>query len=389
MHSKALFLLAVPVAAAMGFAQNVPAPAAPPPLPPQTISLPTFASTAAVGDARFTYTLLGNDPAKGGTTTIPTVLVPVAMTIDAPMDATGKKAVFDAGPIASAVVKSPIFAKFPFASGATQYADAMMRADFHKDTGGGDWHTLLGQPTIVPIAVTVPVGNGYVLTSKKTGRMLAMVDLRFMQAEVFKHLPRAAGGPGRLVMFVARDVTYYVNNDATQCCHSGTWGVDSSAGARQPFVLGTYLDPGVVETNSDVQPLSQQLARFFRDPLHDALYRGARGGPVPGNAFPAWMKTPPKSEMELPRQNSAAGGSGIAAGANDPTDVNWKNTPQSSKPFAAALGGTTYHLQNVALLPWYNQSTSPVSLNRAYSFPDPAALPGPATPVPVGRRGGG
>ena len=52
------------------------APTAPPPaFPPQTISLPTFTSNATVAGTNYTYTLLGNDPAKGGTTTIPTVLV--------------------------------------------------------------------------------------------------------------------------------------------------------------------------------------------------------------------------------------------------------------------------------------------------------------------------
>src|SRR5206468_6062105 len=106
----------------------------------------------------------------------------------------------------------------------TQYADALMRADFYKEGGSGDWHTLLSQPTLLPLRITVPVGLGYVLTSKKTGRTLAMVDLRFMQAELFKQLPKDAVPPGSLVVAVARDTTYYVNNDATQCCRWGTWG---------------------------------------------------------------------------------------------------------------------------------------------------------------------
>ena len=49
----------------------------------------------------------------------------------------------------------------------------------------------------------------------------------------------------------------------------------------------------------------------------------------------------------------------------------------------------SYHLQNVALLQWYNQVASPTSLNRAYSFPDAGALPEAARPAPAGRRGGG
>ena len=48
--------------------------------------------------------------------------------------------------------------------------------------------------------------------------------------------------------------------------------------------------------------------------------------------------------------------------------MNWKNAVQASKPFVATLGGIPYHLQNVALLHWYNQAASPTSLNGAYSF---------------------
>ena len=362
---------------------------APAPLPPQTLSLPTFTSTAVVGGTNFTYTVLGRRPEAGGTTTIPTVLVPVTLTIEAPMDAAGRKAVLDARPIAQQVVRSPIFTKYAFPSGTTQYADALMRTDFHV-AARDDWHTLLGQPAVAPVQIDVPVGMGYVLTSKKTGRLLAMVDVRFVQQKLFEQLPKSAVAPGTLVIAVTRDTTYYVNADATQCCHWGTYGVDTSAGGRQPFVLGSYLDPQVVDVDLDVQPITQQLARVFRDPLHDPLYRGARGTAAPGNAFPAWTKIPDASATtELPRQNSAAGGSGLASSGNDPTDVNWKNTVQASKPFAAAVGGTTYHLQNVALLQWYNQAAAPTSLQGAYSFPDRTALREPATPAPARRGGGG
>ena len=364
-------------------------PPAAPPFPPQTISLPTFTSHVTVAGTSYTYTLLGGDPAKGGTTTIPTVLAAITLTIDAPMNATGRKAVLDAGPIAQQVIRSPIFADYPFASGTTQYADALMRTDLHAENASGDWHTRLGQPTLVPLKIEIPIGRGYVLTSKKTGRMLAMVDLRYMQQEIFNQLPKDAVQPGALLLAVARDTTYYVNSDATQCCHWGAYGVDTSAGARQPFVLGTYLDPNVVEVDADVQPITQLLARFFRDPLHDPLYRAPRGAPSPGNAFPAWTKVAAKTNTEQPRQNSASGGNGIASLGNDPTDVNWKNTVQASKPFVATLSGMSYHLQNVALLQWYNQSATPTSIQRAYSFPDVGALTEPARPAPAGRRGGG
>ena len=352
------------------------------PLPPQTISLPTFTTSATVGGRDYIYTLVGGDPAKGGATTIPVLLVPITLTIEAPMNTAGTKAVLDAGAIAEKVIHSPIFAKYAFGSGDTQYIDALLRTEFYAQGGSGDWHTLLGTPKVAPIHIDVPVWDGYVMTSKKTGGMLAMVDQRFMQQALFAQLSNVT--PGTLVIAVTRDVTYYINNDATECCTWGTYGVDTSQPGRTPFVLSTYLDPHVVDVDRDVQPITEYLARFFRDPLHDGLYRGRRGEPAPGNVFPAWMKVPAATTGEQPRENTGAGSAAL-----DPTDTNWKNTVQASKAFVATVGGTVYHLQNVALLEWYNEVPSPASLHGAYSFPDEKALTEPARPAPVRQQGGG
>ena len=114
---------------------------------PATLSLPTFTRTYNAAGKDYSYTVIGGDPGKGETTAIPTVLVPITLTIEAPMDATGKKAVLDASPDAAEVIHSPIFATYAFASGKTQYTDAMMRTDFYKEAAK-DWHTLLGRPKV-------------------------------------------------------------------------------------------------------------------------------------------------------------------------------------------------------------------------------------------------
>ncbi len=382
MKLKALVVcLLVLLVAGIATAQQA-APAAPP-LPPQTISLPTYTTSATMGGTAFKYTLVGGDPAKGGTTTIPVLLVPVTLSFDGPVDTTGKKVVLDAGAIAQNVIHSPIFGKYAFGGGNTQYIDALMRTEFNST---GDWHTLLGTPKIAPVHISVPVWDGYVMTSKKTGGMLAMVDQLFMQTAIFAQLSNVT--PGTLVIAITRDTTFYINSDATECCTWGTYGVDSSQPNRTPFVLGTYLDPHAVDVDKDVQPITEYLARFFRDPMHDGLYRGARGAATPGNVFPGWMKVAPPvgaGMTEQPRQNTGAGGPTL-----DPTDQNWKNTVQASKGFVATSGGTSYHLQNVALLQWYDEAASPTSLNKAYSFPDAKALPVAAVAPPQrGGRGGG
>jgi chitinase len=334
-------------------------------------TVPTFEHTAGGS----TYTLAGRDPAQGGTTIIPTVLVPITLTFDARKTA-GKPFLMDAGTDAPHVLRSPVFSKFAFASGGTtQYADAMLRTTFPKADG---WHTLLGKPEVKPVKITIPLGYGYILTSKKTSRSFAVVDVEFLQKELFKQLPRQ---DGKLIIALTHNTTYYSDGDATECCSWGTHGIDSATG--NSFVLGSYLHaaPAVVEDN-DVQPLTQQLAEFINDPLHDPLFHGGRNLPTPGNSFPAWMRLASVSAGDQGR----CGGRGVASAyfLLEPTNTNPKNNIPASKAFVAQAGKATYHLQNVALLPWYTGAVEGVG--GTYSFPDAQTLAEPANPCPA--RGG-
>ncbi len=334
-------------------------------------TVPTFQHALGQGS----YTLVGGDPAQGGTTTIPTVLVPITLSFDAKKQA-GKPFIMDAAPDIPPVLRSPVFSKFAFPSGGvTQYADAMLRTTFPNAEG---WHTLLGKPDVKPAHIAVPVGYGYILTSKKTGGSFAVVDVEFLQKELFKQLPKQ---DGKLVIAITHNVTYYAAGDATVCCSWGTHGVDSATG--NSFVLGSYLHaaPTVVE-DDDVQPLTQQLAEFIKDPLHDPLVRG-RNVKAPGNTFPGWLRP---ASMH-PGDAGVCGGTGVATTyfLLEPTNTNPKNNIPASKAFAAHVDGGTYHLQNVALLPWYTGGSA--GLGGTYSFPDRQALTDPAKPCPA--RGGG
>src|SRR5882757_14536 len=99
-------------------------------------TVPTFTHT--VGQA--SYTLAGRDPAEAQTTDIPTVVVPIKLTLEAGKRP-GQPAVMDASADVASLLSSPVFSKYVFSPGnETQYADAMLRATFPKaDT----WHTLL------------------------------------------------------------------------------------------------------------------------------------------------------------------------------------------------------------------------------------------------------
>jgi chitinase len=312
------------------------------------------------------YTLVGREPAQGGSTTIPTVLVPVTLSFQS------SKIVMDAAADTVGVLRSPVFTPFAFPEGGlSQYGDALLRATFPK---AENWHTLLGKPEVKAIRIAVPAGFGYVLTSKKTGGAMAVVDVEFLQKEIFKQVPKE---DGKLVIAVTHNTTYYADGDATICCSWGTHGVDASTG--NSFVLGSYLHgaPGVVE-DADLQPLTQQLAEFLNDPLHDPLLRG-RNVQAPGNTVPGWTK---------PGGQGGCGGTGVGTTyfLLEPTNTNPKNNIPKSPAFVAKVGSSTYHLQNAALLPWYVGASD--GLRAVYSFPDTKALGEPAKPC-AGRGGRG
>ncbi len=329
-------------------------------------AVPTFQHV--VGS--ISYTLAGSNPARGGTTTIPTIVVPISLSF--------ARAAIDAAADIPELVRSPVFSRFPFPGlGSTQYGDAMLRATFPKAEG---WHTILGRPEVMKtVDITVPAASGYVLTSKKSGASLAIADIEYVQRELFKQVPKQ---DGKLMIAVTRNTAYYAEGDATLCCLWGTHGVDSVTG--DSFVLASYLSnaPSVVE-DQDVQPLTEQLAEFINDPLHDPLIREGPQ-PRPGNRFPAWMRP---AGMR-PGDQSRCGGTRVASAyfLLEPTDTNRKNNFPQSTAFAVQSGSASYHVQNVALLPWYVGSLG--ELGKTNSFPDSQLLTEPAKPCPVrGRQG--
>lgn len=341
MQSKAGCLFAFLVLSCCGFAAHARG------------TVPTFTRTM---DGK-TFTFAGQDPAKAGTTVIPTVLVPIRLTF------AGKTTVLDANGDVQRVLKSPLFAKYDFGAGRkTQYGDALLDATF---SGAGKGHTLLGTPQVEPITIDVPAGSGYLLREGKSGQTFAVVDSEYVEKQLFHKMPNVRD---KLVIAVTHNTTFYALGDATVCCTWGTHGVDAVTG--NSFVLGSYLhDAPAIVSERDVQPLTQQLAEFFYDPLHDPRAYFHKEG-VAGNWFAAW---------ERPVSNGGCGGSGI--GSNyfllEPTDTNLKNNFPSSTPYIARTQGFDYHLQNVALLKWYLASGGD---SGPWSFPAPHALASPAKP---------
>lgn len=316
-------------------------------------------------------TLPGRDPAQGGTMVIPTVLVPVRLQFESSQSA-GKPLTLDAAQDVPRVLRSPIFSKAAFGEAApTQYVDAMLRATVKAPAG---WHTLLGQPKVLPITVEIPAGYGYVLTSKRSGTRLGMVDAEYLQRAIFRQVPRQ---DGKLVIAVTRNTAYYTYGDATVCCSWGTHGVDEATG--NSFVLASYLGavPPLVK-DRDVQPLTKQLAEWVNDPLRDSLFHLKFRQPMPAgeNVVRRWMWPAVKGN-----QNRGCGGDTPATWYTllDPLNTNERSDLTAGPAWVVHAHGTAWHVADVALMTWYTGGPGP------YSFPDAGLLRAEASPCPAFR----
>ena len=328
-------------------------------------TIPTFTGSFVTNGKQYSYTIAGQSPESGGTTTIPTVVVPVSLSFAAG-GRNGAKTVMRPEGAVSQLLHSPIFEKFPFATGDTQYGDAVQRAQFYK-RAKGEWHTLLGAPQLAqPVQIEIPAANGYVLHSRRTGATLAVADLDFVQKQLFQHLAGAGIGPDKLVVALTRNVAFYSLGDATVCCSVGTHGVqlDSAGAPAHSFVIGSYFDRGVYPRYLDVQGISQQIAEWLNDPLH---------GYQP-NQFPAWLKPP---------SNVGCGGRGESSSYLLEQPTNYLPVSNATE---VIVRGAVYHLQNMALLPWFAQSAATDTFQGAYSFPDTKALPAHAEPCAGARN---
>jgi hypothetical protein len=233
-----------------------------------------------------------------------------------------------------------------------------MRATFYR-VAPQDWHTLL-YPSVKTGRTMVLLAGTYRFALNGDGTCCAsvLVDETTFKDALFPGL----GGPPTVIgqSITAGDITtqdistflfpntfLYQNGDPTKCCILGfhTYVVgpgDQSNGWRERrYVLNysSWVTAGLFRSGwADVAVLSHELSETFNDPFV-------------GNAVPWWLA--PNGNC----QNNLETGDVIEGLANAIKTIH--------------LGGTTYHVQNEALLQWFAGQTPSTAIGGAYSYPDP------------------
>jgi hypothetical protein len=340
---------------------------------PNAITIANWRSsfTDPTNGKTYHYTMVGTDPTKGDvTTTIPTVIIPMNFNFAA----TGTS--LNGTDVVASTMASPIFQSADIGAAAnatasappgppisapgrtvnepsdtTQVADAIYRAQFGK-TGTG-WHTLLGQPTVLPAAtIDVPKNQGF--TEVVSDATVGLMSEPWFGAKLKNLIHTRHISPQVLPIFLVNNTVLFAGTP-DNCCTFGFHGaLDSLNGnGRQQvntFIYSSYISQGIFAPNpgddesyiADINGLSHEVQETFDDPFVN-------------NAVNPWL-TPTAPQY---------GCSGILETGD----------PVVGFGFKVAMNGTTYHPEDEVQLPWFSRQTPSTAAQGYYTYLNNFAQP--------------
>jgi hypothetical protein len=297
-------------------------------------SVPHFTGSFAWQGNAFPYVMVGNNPQTGGTTEVPTEIIPISLFFEEYVDEDGSPLVLDPAAVLPRVQASPNFRSANYQTGFTQFADAVQRAEFFS-SAHQDWHTLLGKPQLLqPVRIDVPRGAAKVFHNRGTGVTYAVVDSSFFISQLNTIIQLAP------------------HSEVARCCVLGfhtSFDVGELTQVKfvQTFIWASWIDPGILGANlADVTPMSHEISEWMNNPFG-------------GNLVPAWQHP-----------------SGAGCQNNLETADPLASLPNAG--FPVTIDGFTYHPHNQVMMQWFQRSATSDAIEGAFSFPDQTLMTGPA-----------
>ncbi|HYL98319.1 MAG TPA: hypothetical protein VEZ90_05140 [Blastocatellia bacterium] len=321
----------------------------------QIISVRTFTQSFTFQGTVFPYTMVGNDPTRGGPTFFDTQLIPISFFFDEFVDQNGNNIVIDANPIVPTFLNSPNFQPSNYTSGFTQFGDAVQRAEFFN-VAQPSWRNLLERPEILPtVQVEVPVGSALVFQSTVNGTIFALIDFGFMASQLNTIVQLEPLRVDSLPIALTRNALFF-DGSPNQCCTLGfhTAFETKSIGPLhfvQTFAFATWPEAGIFVNPdfSDAIAISHEISEWMNDPFAN-------------NVVPTW-------------QSPSGQGCSNLLETGDPVE----GLPHPA--FPVTIDGVTYHPQTEALLPWFSRpAKNTLSIGGAFSYPDTTTLPTASAP---------
>jgi hypothetical protein len=313
-------------------------------------SVPHFSGSFESQGKAYPFTMVGAKPQSNGTVEVPVQIIPISLFFEEFVDENGRPIVLDVGPAVTRVQASPNFRNSQYATGTTQFADAIQRAQFYG-IAGKEWHTLLAGPEILkPLRIAVPRGDAKVYRNPSTGVLYAIVDTDFFLSQLNTMIQMANLAPDALAIALTSNVFLSPQKDIKKCCVLGfhtSFDVGELAQIKyvQTFIWASWVDQGILGAGlADVTPMSHEISEWMNNPFGS-------------NAVPAW---------QVP--NTSGCQSNLETG--DPLAL----MPNAGYP--VLIDGFTYHPQNQVLMQWFKRGSTSDAFEGAFSFPDQSLMTG-------------
>jgi len=331
------------------------------------------------------FSMVGNPPEKGGTTTINAPIIAVTMDLrDAKgnprfvVNKFGKTVPLISRPDAflQDFLNGPVYGNAVYNSSPvpTQLNDAEQRATFdHK--ASSDWHTLLAPQVVTPRTMVLNQGTyAFALNADGTCCLFVLVSDPVFSNKLVPPAPAdnttILGAAELAGDMTTKDIAtaffpnvyLFENNDPNQCCVLGFHSIDEEAGDatngnRTRFFVFNYaswISPGLFGGGfEDVSAHSHEMAEIFNDPFvgFDGIH----------NITPFWNSGDPQGPQGNQCQDFLEVGDVVEVLPN--------------AIFPIAIGNFTYHPQTIALLPWFAFEKNSSAIDHAYSYPGETELP--------------
>jgi uncharacterized repeat protein (TIGR03803 family) len=300
---------------------------------PKGPSLTQWTDTYAVNGANYTAIMVGNNVTSNSTTTVIAEIIPIVMVYNTNNGKVTFNPETDVTPNGDTVIEdikeSPLFdgklhwKEGKFDVGQTQYVDAFQRANFWSTVSNNqNYHVVVQWKPLSKKQITVDPSQGGIINNPFGPGQVGTMDMSAFDAHVqclMQIYPQI--NPSVVPIFVTDNVYLTQGNLYFGGYHSATAGAPNG----QTYIHATYItEPNVFA--QDVSALSHEIAEWMDDPFVG---------------------------------NSAACGR-VEVGDPLENDPNWGD-------FVRQLGPRTYHLQNLAFLPYFGAPTGQ-SVNNWLDF---------------------
>jgi hypothetical protein len=313
-------------------------------------TVPEYTASVKVGAKTFTYTIVGKNPAikvSNASTTVQAEIVPLIMKFSngQTWDPT-KTDSCDTGASAlartqnSPIVKAQAHSFGGTSVGTVQVTNAFQRAEFWayaRPTGvNPSYGVNLAFKTLPAVTIKVPNADAAEASIGCGNGFLGATNINwldpFLKKTVIPSLKSEGVGTTTFPIFLLHNFVEYINK-TSNCCVLGyhnSYGVTAGA---QTYGLAMYDNSKAFKGSHDISALSHEVGEWQNDPNTH-------------NPTPSW------------------GHIGQVSGCQANLEV---GDPLSGHTFADALGGFTYHPQELAFFSWFYHQSPSLGVNGWYS----------------------